>query len=123
MPLNSTHKKTRYVNIGLVIFFIIILVFAGYFYYNSSKTRKGPSILLEFPSNGLVVTSSIVEIEGQVANVSRIFLNNKQISVKDGDKIKEKLLLAPGENTFVLRAYDKFGEESKQTIKIIYKQK
>ncbi len=123
MPLNPTHKKTRFINLGLVVFAIIILIIATYFYYNSTKTRKGPSILLEFPSNGMVVSSSIVEIEGQVANVSRIFLNNKQIPVRDGNMIKEKLLLAPGENTFVLRAYDKFGEENKQIIKIIYKQK
>ena len=119
---NSLNDSNRFINIWLIAFVFLIIAIGAYVYFGTKKMRLGPIIQMATPEHGLVVTSPIIEIEGKVENVNRIFINNKQVPVRDGNTLKEKLLLAPGENTFVITAYDELNNTNRQIIKIIYKQ-
>ena len=115
-------RKKIYINLGLLLFILLLFSLFGYFIFSSKKLRTGPEIFVNVPENGIVVKSNKIEIEGNLANVSRIYLNGRAINIKDGNTIKEVLLLHPGENVFVLEAFDKLNNKSTKKLKVIYKE-
>lgn len=115
-------RKKIYINLGLLLFILLLFSLFGYFIFSSKKLRTGPEIFVNVPENGIVVKSNKIEIEGKLANVSRIYLNGRAINIKDGNTIKEVLLLHPGENVFVLEAFDKLNNKSTKKLKVIYKE-
>ena len=112
--LNDSNNK--FINLWLVLFVILVVAVGAYIFLGTQKMRQGPIINIPTPKNGLVVKTPIVEIEGKVENVNKIFINNKQVPVRDGNTLKERLLLAPGENTFVITAYDELNNANKKII-------
>ncbi len=115
-------RKKIYINLGLLLFILLLFSLFGYFIFSSKKLRTGPEIFVNVPENGIVVKSNKIQIEGRLANVSRIYLNGRAINIKDGNTIKEVLLLHPGENVFVLEAFDKLNNKSTKKLKVIYKE-
>ncbi len=121
MNSNSIFKNFKRANVGLVLFVALILLSLLYFLFGMRNVGKGPEVLINTPAEGVVVNEPVVAIEGQVANVSEVQINGSPVLVRDGNMIKEQLVLQPGENQFEFRAKDKFGNETSKTIKIIYK--
>ena len=120
--MNGENKKSKFISVGLASFVILVLAVIAYFLFGMRNAGKGPEILINTPPEGVVVNSPVVNIEGQVKNVARISINGNEINLKDGDVVREELILQPGENEFEFKASDKFGNETSKTIKIIYKE-
>ncbi len=123
MRMNDSflEEKGRYINMGLVAFVIVILISLVYFFFGMRKAGKGPEIMINTPAEGVVVYSPVVEIEGRVTNVAKMEINGSPVPVRNGNLVKEQLILQPGENEFELKATDQFGNSSLKTVKIIYK--
>ncbi len=119
---SSEKSKVKFISVGIIILLLLVLAFFAYSYFNSSKLRTGPVVKVNTPEEGIVVKSPTVFIEGGLENVARMFINGKEIIPQDDNTFAERLLLAPGENTFVIEAYDKLGKKTKKILKIIYKQ-
>ncbi len=119
--MKDIFKNIKHINIGLVFFVILVLVSLVYFLFGMRKVGKGPEILINTPPEGIVVQSPVIALEGKVENVAEMRINDNPVAVRDGNIIKEQLILQPGENQFELKAKDQFGNETKKTIKIIYK--
>ncbi len=117
----NSFTKSKRVNIGIVLFVVLVLLSLFYFLFGMRNVGKGPEILINTPPEGVVVNEPVVAIEGRVANVSEVQINGSPVLVRDGNLIKEQLVLQPGENQFEFVAKDQFGNETQKTIKIIYK--
>ncbi len=120
MPNENKLSISKRINISVIVFITLVLVLILYFIFGLKGAKKGPELMFDAPKDGVVVHSPIVSFEGSVNNVAKVLINDTPVDIIDGNKISKELILQPGENTFFVKAYDQFGNESEKTIKIIY---
>lgn len=111
---------TKHLHIKNIVFATLLACILGYTYFQMQSLVTGPIITVLEPQNGAVVTSSHIEIKGTTKNISSINLNDRLIFIDESGAFKEKLLLSPGYNIITLRAEDKFGRNTKDTLELVY---
>jgi hypothetical protein len=79
----------------------------------------GPQISILYPSNGEVVASSLITIEGRVKNISHISLNDRPIFTDEKGAWSEKLIVSPGTSIITVKASDRFGREITKNIQVV----
>ena len=117
--MTERHKTKKYLYIGIVIFFVLLTV--GYTSYEIHKVVFGPKIMITYPQDGSLATTSEIEITGTTKNIQDISLNDGKIFIDEQGNFKEKLLLSYGYNIITLKANDKFGRSTEKKLEIIYK--
>lgn len=113
--------KSR-ITVRSVIVTLALCVIAGYTLYESRNLINGPTISIEQPSNGYSTIESIIEVKGQVKNISFISINDRKITVDESGWFKEKILLSVGYNVVKITVNDKFGRAKETLVEVIRKQ-
>lgn len=103
--------------IGLILFIIA----AGYSFYEMRNFIAGPKIEIIYPKDGELKNQSLININGTAKNISKLFLNGRQIFTDEKGSFNEELLLSLGYNIIEIKAEDKFDREIKKTLRVIYK--
>lgn len=103
--------------IGLTLLFGSLSVYG---IFTARHLIEGPIITVTSPANGALVGNSLVEIQGNVQNISFITLNDRQIYADEKGNFKEKLLLYPGYSIMKLYAKDRFGREITKGLSLVY---
>lgn len=98
---------------------LALSVIGGYTLYESKNLINGPMITLEEPLNGSSVSDSIIEVKGQVKNISFISINDRKITVDEKGVFKEKVLLSLGYNVVKISVNDKFGRAKETLVQLI----
>lgn len=112
-------KKTKILTgVGIIIF--LLLSFGVYGLYKAKAFLAGPSIIIEYPSNGQKVEGSFTEIIGKTSNLSALFLNGRQIFTDKEGRFKGDLLLADGYNIIEMSGADKFGRKVKEKLELVF---
>ena len=93
----------------------------GYSFYEIQKVVFGPKITVSNPTNGEIVSESLIKITGQSKNVQDISLNDRKIFIDEKGNFNEEMLLSYGYNVLTLKANDKFGRNTQKTLEVIYK--
>lgn len=106
-----------------IIILVIIIIIGGYTYYQTKGFSRGPILLIDYPSSGMTLENSLVEIRGLVKNASYITMNDRQIFVDENGKLKENILLSLGYNIIEIKIKDKYEREKKEVLELIYKPK
>lgn len=105
--------------------FTIIGIFAiailGYAFFQARNIILGPVIKIQNPENGMSLDYSLIEIKGIAKNISLISMNDRQIFTDEQGEFSEKLLLSYGYNIITIKAEDRFGRKTKETLELIYK--
>lgn len=87
---------------------IILISFLVFFGFQVSAIFRGPELLIESPSNELVVDFTPILVEGSISDInSAVYINGEAISLKDG-KISEEISLTPGPNIIKISAVNRF---------------
>ncbi len=107
-------------NLGSIIFLIIVIVIGVYAYSRSLNYFKGPNIVLSCPRSGVTTTDPYVEIRGRTERIAKISLNQRPIFTDDDGIFTESLLLMPGYNILTIEAQDIFGRRVKETTELVY---
>lgn len=107
-------KLTKYL---FALFVIVVLVYA---FFGARNLLFGPRISIDAPGEIVTVTESLVEIQGSIENVTVLTLSGRDVLVDDTGVFSETLLLAPGSNTFVFEARDRFGRTTRKTLEILF---
>ena len=102
----------------LIIFFILI---ASYSLFQARALLIGPQIWIISPQDGRVVEAPLVIIEGRAKNIAWISLNDRQIFTDEEGKWSEKLIVSSGISIMTVRARDRFGRETKESVRIVLK--
>lgn len=108
-------RITKYLS---VLFLVLVLAYA---FFEARNIFFGPIIKIVAPAAGLTVKSQVVEIKGAVKNVTKITLDGRALLVNEVGEFAERLLLAPGVNTFKFIAVDKFGRTHEEVLEVFYK--
>lgn len=105
---------------GLII---LGLLFAAYCVFQARYIVFGPAIWFTSHTDGQVVYSPQLTLEGQARNAAWLSLNDRQIFTDEKGHWSEKLILSEGQSIMRALVRDRFGRESSKTIRIIYAQK
>jgi len=103
----------------LLWFLLVIILIGGYGFFQARSFIQGPTIILETPQTGELITDPFITIRGQVLRISKIHLNDRQIFTDDDGLFNESLLLLPGYNILTLKAEDGFGRETVKILELI----
>jgi hypothetical protein len=97
-------------------FFLIIIL---YTLFQARFLILGPEVSLISPLDGLVATTSPLEIIGVARNVTFISLDDRPIFLDEQGNFKETMLLSKGFSTIIVKARDRFGRETERTTRVI----
>ncbi len=107
--------------IGLSISLVFIIAIIVYSVYQSRFLILGPGVTIEYPQDGMTLSSALLIVKGSVKNASFIYLNDKQIFINKEGIFQELLQAHEGYNILTLRAVDNFGRTRKETREYILK--
>lgn len=102
-----------------LLWIVLGLIFVSYCLFQARYLILGPSVTIESPIDGQIVTDPIVEIVGRARNVAWISLNDRQIYTDEEGHWKEKLILSPGLSIMTVKARDRFGRNTQTSVRII----
>ena len=109
------HRDSRFVKVGLIIFFVLILIYA---YFESRAMLYGPKITIS--SEIVTIYEPYTLIRGQAENITELRINGTIVPVTEEGLFEESYVVSAGQNHVVLDARDKYGRTRQKTIEIIY---
>ncbi|MBI4050559.1 MAG: DUF4115 domain-containing protein [Candidatus Doudnabacteria bacterium] len=95
----------------------------GYLYFQISSLNRPPKLEVFSPERDVAVNSSLLLVKGETEPGSSVFLNNQPIVADANGEFRENLSLAPGPNQLVIKAINKFGQESAVSRSIVLNEK
>lgn len=105
-----------------IVYSLVIIVFFGailaYTYFEGRNYVAGPQITVIKPKNYELIRNNLVSIEGQTKNISKLILNDRNISIDENGNFKEKIMMANGYNLILIKGSDRFGKNKEISIEI-----
>lgn len=114
----TTDNKTKIKIASILIFFVLIIIYA---IFTSKDLILGIKIREINIEDGNVTTESIQNITGNAKNAIKITINGREISIDQEGNFNETIALLKGYNIINIRAQDKFGYVDEKNYKLIYK--
>ncbi len=108
---------TKFTKYFFALFVLVVLVYA---YFKAQSFLFGPSVIIDATDNTITVQDELIDISGATENVVDITLSGRPIIIDDTGAFTERVLLAPGMNTFVFEARDRFDRHTRETLYILY---
>lgn len=103
------------------IFFSFLFIFLiCYSIFQARFKILGPQIEITSPSDGALVSTSVIEITGRAKNIAYISLNDHPIFVDELGNFKEKRVVSKGQSIATIKAKDRYGRETERKIRIVY---
>lgn len=90
--------------------------------FNARSILFGPSLEVLSPSPEQEFYDNVITVKGIAKNTTFLSLNERPIFIDTEGVFEEKLLLYSGFNTIILKAKDRFKNETEQIIRVYYKQ-
>lgn len=98
-----------------------ILIILGYGIFVFKGIVWGPRIILNTHLNGFATTSPLITISGRAIRTTILFLNGATTTLDLAGNFSESLLLSRGYNIMTLEGFDKYGQETRETIEMTLK--
>ncbi len=108
------------ITIRNIIVCIVLAGIGGYALYESRNILSGPVVTIESPRSGSTSNDAVTQITGSAKNISKISLNDREISVDEAGRFNEKFVLSSGTNTVKVSAVDRFGRQKESFVEIVY---
>src|SRR3989344_696173 len=97
----------------------LFLLLTTYSLFQARFLILGPQVWITNPQDGDTVESPVVTMTGQAKNVAWISLNDRQIFTDEKGKWGEKLIVSKGLSIMTVKARDRFGRETKESVRIV----
>lgn len=117
----DTHQNTfafrdtlKWLAVGLIGLFLL-----SYAFFQARFLIIGPQITLDQEPN-LLQNKRSVFLEGTAFNISRLWLNDRQIFTDAQGNFREALILENGYTISTLRAEDRYGRNTTLTRSYVY---
>lgn len=113
----TPYRHNRLTIIAISALFLAIL---GYAYYEGLPLLRGPSIVLNLPTETIATSDPYVRIEGSAERITRLLLNGREVVLTEGGSFTEDILLSEGYNELTFLAVDQTGRETTQMVHVLY---
>lgn len=110
----NSRKIIKIIFISSIALFIVI-----YAIWRSLNYVKGPSIIIDQPKPFESIEASTTDIIGTALRISKLLLNNREISTDEQGNFKEKIVVFPGINYITIEARDQFERSITKDIQIL----
>jgi hypothetical protein len=110
-----------YTYLRTTFFSLVFVTLFGYIVHAVYTTLLGPSIAFLSPRPYEVSTNGGYTLSGGASHFVSLTLNGRRVVTRPDGTFEERMLLAPGTNTFVVDAVDSFGTHTSSTATIVYK--
>ncbi len=108
--------------IKIIVLLVLVSTGGWYLYRQARNIITGPSITIEQPLNGALITTPSIEISGYGENIKSLTINGRSVFISEDGQFSENVLLPPGYAIITAVTEDRFDRE--QTIqRIIYREK
>lgn len=105
--------------VKLMAMAVVLLLMSAYVLFQARYLINGPEITLT-AAPPLVSNEQRIELTGRARNLSRLWLNDRQIFTDADGNFREALLLEKGYTVATLRAEDRYGRETTLTRSVVY---
>lgn len=101
------------------VLFLFFLALGLYALFQARFLITGPRISIDTHTDGARLENELVTLGGRAENVAWLNLNGRQIFVDEEGYWSEKLLVSSGTSIMTLEARDRFGRETKKSIRLL----
>lgn len=98
----------------LIGFFILI-----YLFFQFDNLVAAPEIILDYPSEDLMINRSSIELHGRSDPSAKLTVNGEQLYVEDDGSFRQEINLSPGLNILKIQAANRFGKKTEIQRNII----
>jgi len=102
--------------VGLILIFIFIISYAA---FQARFLITGPQIVLQNEPE-VHQNNRVIALEGKAFNITRLWLNDRQIFTDENGYFDEALVLENGYTITTLRATDRYGRETSVVRSFVY---
>lgn len=88
---------------------LVLIGLVGYGLFVFSPLLKRPSIIINTPQNGEIISGTEVIVRGEAKNISKLTLNNFPLIVSKSGTFEGRLAIWEGHTILILTGYDRFG--------------
>ncbi|OGF58208.1 hypothetical protein A3B05_03620 [Candidatus Giovannonibacteria bacterium RIFCSPLOWO2_01_FULL_43_160] len=103
------------------IFVGIIILAAGYFFYEARGVIFNPKLEIFEPKDGAVLMSAGIHIAGKTDSNLAVWVAGKTFQSDEKGIFEGDLILIPGYNLIGVSVKDRFGGETRKVLKVIVK--
>lgn len=107
-------------NLKFSIITVLAMAIIFYAYFETSEVLSGPTLEVISPKNGYSSPSELVEISGNVKNVSYMYLNGRPIFADTSGFFKEKITLSKGYNSIFIETQDRIGNKKSEILELVF---
>lgn len=101
----------------LIVVLVVVLI-GGYGAFEARRLIEGPIITINSPRSGSATSSMGVIISGTAQNISFLTINDSPSYTDKDGHFSELLSIPPGFATLTVRAVDRFGRRTTQSVAI-----
>ena len=98
---------------AILVFFIAVVLYAG---FEARGILFGPRITIT--STTAATSTNFITITGHADRIATLTMNGAEIPVTENGDFSEPYLLAPGDNTILFDAKDRYGHSVDTNIRI-----
>ena len=98
------------------ILFFIIIIYAG---YKLSDWYFGPTLKINFPIDGQIVTDDLFYVTGNIQNVKNITINDREINIDQHGNFKIELIAHSPLTIITVNAVDRYGKSLHKVLKVV----
>ena len=104
-----------------IIFAAVIVLVAGYFFFEAKEGIFAPNLEIFEPVNGATLEASVMHVAGKTRPKLSVWAGGRIfVSDEEGD-FEGDLPLSPGYNQVGFLVKDRFGKETKKILKVFVK--
>ena len=95
----------------------------AYLYFQVSSLNRAPALEVFSPETDASVNSGLLVVSGKSEPGASVYLNNQPIVADTEGNFRENISLGPGANQLVVKAVNKFGQETTVIRSVIFSPK
>ena len=97
----------------------VILIVAGYIFFQYQSLLFGPELSLETPKNGQKVSKNVVEVKGKTTDpYATVLIEDEEVYVGLDGSFRKALYVFPGEKEIKIVAKNRFGKQAEKRVTV-----
>lgn len=114
-PLNEPLLKFTPQTAVFGVIAVFLLFFLGYLILQFRSYTSPPNLVINKPTQGLVLNSNKIQIEGKTDIDAVVSVNNQKIALDRDGQFTTTISLLPGVNTITIESVSKYGKKKTST--------
>ncbi|KKT42560.1 hypothetical protein A2W54_01335 [Candidatus Giovannonibacteria bacterium RIFCSPHIGHO2_02_43_13] len=104
-----------------IIFAAVIVLVAGYFFYEAKEVILAPGLEILEPVNGATLEASVMRVVGKTRPKLAVWAGGRIFTSNEEGNFEGELPLSPGYNQIGFSVKDRFGNETKKVLQVFVK--